>query len=79
MTAFSSLAMSSFDGAVLASRTARTARRSTRRADAPFSGWQPTGAILGTDFYIKVRGAANMDIEWATTVTFTQIKTGVAL
>jgi hypothetical protein len=43
------------------------------------TGWQPTGAILGTDFYIKVKGAANMTIEWASTVTFTQIKTGVAL
>ena len=43
------------------------------------TGWQPTGAILGTDFYIKVRGAANMTIEWASTVSFTQIKTGVTL
>jgi len=53
--------------------------RDAIKSSGTVSGWQPTGAILGTDFYIKVRGAANMDIEWATTVTFTQIKTGVAL
>ena len=43
------------------------------------TGWQPTAAILGTDFYVKVKGAANMTIDWASTVTFTQIKTGVTL
>ena len=53
--------------------------RDAIKSSGTVSGWQPTGAILGTDFYIKVRGAANMDIEWASTVTFTQIKTGVAL
>ena len=53
--------------------------RDAIKSSGTVSGWQPTGSILGTDFYIKVRGAANMDIEWASTVTFTQIKTGVAL
>ena len=43
------------------------------------TGWQPTAAVLGTDFYVKVKGAANMTIEWALTVSFTQIKTGVTL
>tara|TARA_R110001599_G_scaffold74198_3_gene204827 strand:+ start:4144 stop:4998 length:855 start_codon:yes stop_codon:yes gene_type:complete len=53
--------------------------RDAIKSSGTVSGWQPTGAILGTDFYIKVRGAASMTIEWASTVTFTQIKTGVAL
>ena len=43
------------------------------------TGWQPTSIALGTDFTIRVKGAANMTIEWASTVTFTQIKTGVTL
>ena len=43
------------------------------------SGWQPTAAVLGTDFYVKVKGANLMTIEWALTVSFTQIKTGVTL
>ena len=53
--------------------------RDAIKSSGTVTGWQPTGAILGTDFYVKVRGAANMTIEWASTVTFTQIKTGVAL
>ena len=43
------------------------------------TGWQPTGGVSGTDFYIYVKGTNNMTLEWACNVTFTQIKTGVAL
>ena len=43
------------------------------------TGWQPTGGVSGTDFYIYVKGTNDMTLEWACNVTFTQIKTGVAL
>ena len=41
--------------------------------------WRPTAAVDGTNFLIDIRGAANVTIEWAATIVFTQIKTGVAL
>tara|TARA_R100001530_G_scaffold131544_1_gene103283 strand:- start:816 stop:1673 length:858 start_codon:yes stop_codon:yes gene_type:complete len=41
--------------------------------------WRPTGAISGTNFVMNVRGAANVTIEWCSNITFTQIKTSVAL
>lgn len=43
------------------------------------SGWAPTVGVSGTNFLQKVKGANNRDIMWATTIRFTQIKTGVAL
>ena len=43
------------------------------------TGWQPTGIVSGTDFAMRVKGAANMTIEWCSNITFTQIKTGVTL
>ena len=43
------------------------------------TGWQPTGGVVGTDFFIYVQAAAGMTVEWACNTTFTQIKTGVAL
>ena len=43
------------------------------------SGWQPTGIVSGTNFAMRVRGAADMTIEWCSNITFTQIKTGVTL
>jgi len=53
--------------------------RDAIKSSGTVTGWQPTAAVLGTDFYVKVKGAANMTIEWALTVSFTQIKTGVSL
>ena len=41
--------------------------------------WRTTGNITGTNFYIGVRGATDVTIEWACTIKFTQIKTGVTL
>ena len=41
--------------------------------------WRPTGAVSGTNFVMNVRGAANTIIEWASTIKFTEIRTGVAL
>ena len=41
--------------------------------------WRTTGNITGTNFYIGVRGATDVTIEWACNIRFTQIKTGVTL
>jgi len=43
------------------------------------TGWSPINAVSGTNFRQTVKGATNMDIEWASTIRMTQIKTGVAL
>lgn len=43
------------------------------------TNWRPTGAISGTNFVMNVRGAADTTIEWASTIRFTEIRTGVAL
>lgn len=43
------------------------------------SHWRTSGNVSGTDFYIGVRGAANVNIEWAISIRFTEIRTGVAL
>ena len=41
--------------------------------------WRTTGNVSGQSFFIGVRGAANVTIEWACNITFTQIKPGVPL
>ena len=41
--------------------------------------WRTTGNISGTNFYIGVRGATDVTIEWCCNIRFTQIKTGVTL
>ena len=43
------------------------------------SNWQPTGIVSGTNFAMRVRGHADTTIEWCSNITFTQIKTSVAL
>ena len=43
------------------------------------SGWNPINSVSGTNFLQTVKGANNMNIEWASTIRMTQIKTGVAL
>lgn len=56
---------------------------SRERDDIKSSGtvtnWQPTGIVDGTSFAMRVRGHADMTIEWASNITFTEIITGVAL
>jgi len=42
-------------------------------------GWTPTVSVSGTNFIIDVTGATDVTIEWASTIRFTQIKTGVTL
>ena len=41
--------------------------------------WRTSGNVSGTNFYIGVRGATDVNIEWAISIRFTEIRTGVAL
>ena len=43
------------------------------------TNWRPTANVSGTNFRMTVRGDTNQTIEWCSNITFTQIKTGVAL
>lgn len=43
------------------------------------AGWVPQVSGAGSNFLQTVKGANNRTILWATTITFTQIKTGVDL
>lgn len=53
--------------------------RDTIKHSGHTTNWQPTGIVDGTNFAMRVRGHADMTIEWASNITFTEIKTGVAL
>ena len=53
--------------------------RTTISSSGTVSGWVPTVGVSGTNFLQQVQGANNRDIMWATTIRFTQIKTGVTL
>jgi len=53
--------------------------RDAIKSNGSVSNWQPTGIVSGTDFAMRVRGATDVTIEWCSNITFTQIKTGVAL
>tara|TARA_R100000900_G_scaffold63857_1_gene51186 strand:- start:3129 stop:3983 length:855 start_codon:yes stop_codon:yes gene_type:complete len=53
--------------------------RDAIKSNGTVSNWQPTGIASGTNFAMRVRGATNVTIEWCSNITFTQIKTGVAL
>ena len=53
--------------------------RDTIKSSGSVTNWQPTGIVDGTNFAMRVRGHADMTIEWASNITFTEIKTGVAL
>ena len=53
--------------------------RTTISSSGSVSGWLPTVGVSGTNFLQQVKGANNRDIMWATTIRFTQIKTGIAL
>ncbi len=53
--------------------------RDTIKGFGNHTNWRPTAVVSGTDFIIDVRGATNTTIEWCSNITFTQIKTSVAL
>ena len=56
-----------------------TALRDTIKGSGNHTNWRPTANVSGTNFRITVRGDTDQTIEWASNITFTQIKTGVAL
>jgi len=53
--------------------------RDTIKGFGNHTNWRPTAVVSGTDFIIDVRGATDTTIEWCSNITFTQIKTSVAL
>ncbi len=53
--------------------------RDAIKSNGTVSNWQPTAIASGTNFAMRVRGATNVTIEWCSNITFTQIKTSVAL
>lgn len=53
--------------------------RDTIKGSGNHTNWRPTANVSGTNFRMTVRGDTNQTIEWASNITFTQIKTGVAL
>ena len=53
--------------------------RDTIKSSGHTTNWQPTAIVDGLNFGMRVRGHENTIIEWASNITFTEIKTGVAL
>ena len=53
--------------------------RETVKTNGTVTDWRPTASVTGTNFIMQVRGETDVTIEWASNITFTQIKTGVAL
>ena len=53
--------------------------RDTIKGNGTTTGWQPTGAVSGRNFIITCKATNSMNVEWASNITFTQIKTGVSL
>jgi hypothetical protein len=53
--------------------------RDTIKSSGTVTGWIPTAIVSGTSFAMRVKGATDMTIEWASDIKFTQIKTGVTL
>ena len=53
--------------------------RDTIKSSGHVTNWQPTAIVDGISFGMRVRGHADTTIEWASNITFTEIKTGVAL
>jgi hypothetical protein len=53
--------------------------RDSIKSNGTVTNWQPTGIVSGTNFAMRVRGATDVTIEWCSNITFTQIKTSVAL
>jgi hypothetical protein len=53
--------------------------RDTIKSSGTVTGWVPTAIVSGTNFAMRVKGHADMTVEWCSNITFTQIKTGVTL
>tara|TARA_R110000822_G_scaffold2241_7_gene10806 strand:- start:7240 stop:8082 length:843 start_codon:yes stop_codon:yes gene_type:complete len=55
--------------------------RDAIKSSGTVTGWMPSAAVsaTNTNFLLNIKGAADVTIEWASNIKFTQIKTGVAL
>ena len=53
--------------------------RDSIKSNGTVTNWQPTAIVSGTNFAMRVRGHTDMTVEWCSNITFTQIKTSVAL
>ena len=53
--------------------------RKSMQSEGNHTNWRPTAAVSGTNFQMNVRGDADMIIEWASTIRFTEIRTNTAL
>ena len=50
--------------------------RETVKTNGTVTDWRPTASVSGTNFIMQVRGETDVTVEWASNITFTQIKTG---
>lgn len=53
--------------------------RDNIKSSGTVSSWRTSGNVSGTNFYIGVRGAANVNIEWSISIRLTEMRTGVTL
>ena len=53
--------------------------RDAIKSSGTVTDWRPTANASGTNFRMTVRGETDTTIEWNSNITFTEIKTGVAL
>tara|TARA_R110000765_G_scaffold107532_1_gene198290 strand:- start:119 stop:961 length:843 start_codon:yes stop_codon:yes gene_type:complete len=53
--------------------------RDAIKSSGTVTDWRPVANVDGTNFVMTVRGETDTTIEWNSNITFTQIKTGVAL
>jgi len=53
--------------------------RKTMSNNGTISAWRPTAAIDGTNFKVTCRGATDVNVEWTSTVDFTEFRASVAL
>ena len=53
--------------------------RDAIKSSGTVTDWRPVANVSGTNFRLTVRGETDTTIEWNSNITFTEIKTGVAL
>ena len=53
--------------------------RDAIKSSGTVTDWRPVANVHGTNFRMTVRGETDTTIEWNSNITFTEIKTGVAL
>lgn len=53
--------------------------RESVKSSGTVTDWRPTASVSGIKFIMQVRGETDVTVEWLSNITFTQIKTGVAL